>query len=192
MNIPPTRQRIEHWQQRIESTPDSAPAHFNLGLAYTRAGKMTSAERAYRRAVELDPAFLEAWVNLAGTLLHQWRFKESLEAGRKAAELDPNLAQVHFDMGQAHLYLGDAEAVVRCNERALELAPDHPAATYFLAVGMLATDRVQEARKYLNRAIDLGYKPAPELLREMEKRARGAAGQENSNPRDRDPGNQGG
>ena len=41
--------------ERVEEHPDSAAAHYNLGLAYTQRGKVTSAESAYRRALELDP-----------------------------------------------------------------------------------------------------------------------------------------
>ncbi len=163
------KERIEHWKRRVEESPDSAAAHYNLGLAYTAVGKMTSAEGAYRRAVELDPTLLEAWVNLAGTLLLQWRFEECLEASRKAVELRDDLPVVHFNMGQAYLYLGDADGLVECNRRVLELDSDHPAANYFLAVGLLAQKKVAKARFYLERAMRLGHRPTPEFLRAMER-----------------------
>ncbi len=163
------KERIEHWERRVREEPASATAHYNLGLAYTTAGRMTSAERAYRRAVELDPELVEAWVNLAGTLLLQWRFEECLEASRRATALRDDLPLVHFNQGQACLYLGDADGLVACNRRVLELEPDHPAANYFLAVGLLAQGKAAEARFYLERAMRLGHRPTPEFLRAMER-----------------------
>jgi len=163
------QERIKSWTRRVEESPQSAVAHFNLGLAFTDVAKMTSAENAYRKAVELNPEMVQAWVNLAGVLLLQWRFEESLEAGEKAVELDEELPLVHFNMGQAYLYMGDSEALVRCNRRVLELDEDHPAGNYFLAVGLLAQKNTKEARFYLERASRLGHRPTPEFLRAMER-----------------------
>jgi len=163
------KERIEHWERKVEEEPDSAAAHYNLGLAYTAMGRMTSAEKAYRRAVELDPEFVEAWVNLAGTLLLQWRFEECLEASRRAVALREDLPLVHFNMGQACLYLGDADGLVECNRKVLELEPEHAAGNYFLAVGLLAQKKVPEARFFIERAMRLGHRPTPEFLRAMER-----------------------
>ncbi len=163
------KERIELWERRASEEPGSAAVHYNLGLAYTAVGKMTSAEKAYRRAVELDPGLLEALVNLAGTLLLQWRFEESLEVGKRAVELGGDRPLVHFNMGQAYLYLGDADGVVQCNRKVLELEPDHPAGNYFLAVGLMAQKKVAEARFYMERAMRLGHRPTPEFLRAMER-----------------------
>ncbi len=162
-------ERIEHWTKKAEESPGSAAIQFNLGLAYTDVSKMTSAEKAYRRAVEIKPDLVQAWVNLAGVLLLQWQFENSLEAGRKAAELDGELPLVHFNMGQAHLYMSDSEGLVSCNRRVLDLEPDHPAGSYFLAVGLLAQNNEKEARFYMDRAARLGYRPTPEFLKAMER-----------------------
>ena len=153
-------ERIKHWTKKAEESPESAVTHFNLGLAYTEVSKMTS---------ELNPKLVQAWVNLAGVQLLQWRFEDSLEAGRKAVDLDEELPLVHFNMGQAHLYQGDSESLVRCNRRVLELEPDHPAGNYFLAVGLLAEKNQKEARFYMERATRLGHRPTPEFLKAMER-----------------------
>jgi hypothetical protein len=75
----------------------------------------------------------------------------------------------HFNMGQAYLYLNDAEQLTRCNRRVLELDEKHAAAHYFLAVGLLATEQVEEARAELSRATGLGYQPRPEFLKSLDR-----------------------
>ena len=76
--------QLEQAKQQVELQPDSPKAHFNLGLAYSKKGVVDPAEAAYRKALELDPDLLEAWVNLGGVLMARWDFKGSLEANREA------------------------------------------------------------------------------------------------------------
>jgi tetratricopeptide (TPR) repeat protein len=172
MNVETRQDRVARWQKRVSEAPDSAAAHFNLGLAHTERGRMLAAEEAYRRAVELDPGLVQAWVNLGGALLLKWDFKGCLEANQEALRRQEDLVQAHFNMGQAHLYLNQAEELVRCNRRVLELDPDHAAAHYFLAVGLLATDRVGEARAECARAMSLGYQPRPDFLKSLDRAER--------------------
>lgn len=163
------RERLERCKRRIAEKPDSAVAHYNLGLAYTSIGKMTSAEEAYRKALDLDPEMVQAWVNLGGTLLSRWDFEGSKKANNEALARDGESLLAHYNMGQACLYLGEAEEVVMCNRRVTEIDPDHPAGHYFLAVGLLATDQAEAARKHLAIAMRLGHRPAPEFLRGLER-----------------------
>jgi tetratricopeptide (TPR) repeat protein len=159
--------RLERCLRQVEDHPDSAAAHFNLGLAYTQKGQVDRAEQAYRRALEIDPDLVEAWVNLGGVLLLKWDFQGSMHANREALKRNGNLVQAHYNSGQACLYLGDAEGVVRCTRRVIELEPGHASGHYFLAVGLLATGAVEEAREAAARAQALGHSPAPEFLRAL-------------------------
>ena len=169
MSAESKQDRVARWQKRVEEAPGSAPAHFNLGLAHTERGRMMEAEKAYRRAVELDPDLVQAWVNLGGALLMKWDFQGSLEANQEAVRRKDDLAEAHYNMGQAYLYLKNADELVRCNRRVLELEEDHAAAHYFLAVGLLATDQVEEARAECSRATSLGYQPRAEFLKSLDR-----------------------
>jgi tetratricopeptide (TPR) repeat protein len=160
---------IQHYLQRVEENPESARAHFNLGLAHTRRGFPGRAEPCYRKALELDPDLVEAWVNLGGVLLLKRDFKGSIAANEEALKRQEDLPLAHYNIGQALLYLGDAEGLVRSYRRVIELEPEHAGGHYFLAVGLLATENPEEAREELARAQTLGHKPAPEFLRALGK-----------------------
>ncbi|MCG6964540.1 MAG: tetratricopeptide repeat protein [Acidobacteria bacterium] len=161
------KERIERCEAQVHERPTSAAAHFNLGLAYTQHGYMDRAEREYRKAVELDPELVEGWVNLGGALLLKWDFEAALEANLEAVRLRDDIALAHYNLGQSYLYKGDAEGLVRANHRVLELDPDNAAGHYFLAVGLLALDRVGEARAELAAAMALGHRPSPEFLKKL-------------------------
>lgn len=161
-------ERVERCRAIVEREPDSAAAHFNLGLAYTARGLLDSAEAAYRSALAADPDLVEAWVNLGGVLLLKWDFTGAADANREAIRRREDLAQAHYNLGQAHLYRGEAQELVACCRRVIELEPEHAAGHYFLAVGLLATGQVFDARVAVARATALGYRPMPEFLRRLE------------------------
>lgn len=156
---------MESTLQRVRERPDSAAAHFNLGLAWTQRGRPARAEACYRRALELDPDLVEAWVNLGGVLLLRWEFAESIAANEEALKRRPDLVLAHYNIGQARLYLGDAQGVVGSYRNVVELDPEHAAGRYYLAVGLLAAGQVPEAVHQLARAKNLGHSPEPAFLR---------------------------
>jgi tetratricopeptide (TPR) repeat protein len=59
-------------------------SHVNLGLLYLRLGQLDKAERAYLRAIQLDPSYAVAYVNLAD-LYRQQQMDEKVEATLIAA-----------------------------------------------------------------------------------------------------------
>jgi tetratricopeptide (TPR) repeat protein len=177
-----TAEQLAELKRQAEERPGSAAAQYNLGLAYGRRGLVDRAEKAYRRALALDPDLVEAWVNLGGVLLLKWDFQGCLDANREAIRRQDNLLSAHFNVGQACLYLGDAEGLVTSARRVLALDPAHAAGHYFLSVGLLATGAVPEARQALGTAMALGHRPAPEFLRAL-----GRAEQELANKTTGDP-----
>ena len=173
------RHRLERCQTEVEEHPGRASAHYNLGLAYTVSGRVKKAEETYLKALEIDPRMFQAWVNLGGVRLMRWEFQGCLEANQEAAKLRDDLPIVHYNMGQAYLYLNDPENVVRCNERVIELARDHGAAHYHAAVGCLALGNLGAAERYLGRAIELGHQPTQDFMKAVEKAQRKKAQQQN-------------
>jgi tetratricopeptide (TPR) repeat protein len=163
------RQRLERCEAAVADRPDSAAAHYNLGLAYTVSGRVKLAQEAYLKAVELDPAMAKAWVNLGGVKMLYWDFKGALEANQQAVRIDADLVEAHFNMGQAYLYLNDPQHLLDCNQRVLELDPQHAEAHYYCAVASLALDDLGAAERYLGRATELGHRLPQEFLKAMEK-----------------------
>jgi tetratricopeptide (TPR) repeat protein len=118
--------------------------------------------------VEIAPDYAEAWSNLGGLLLERWDFAGCVDVNRKASALRPDLTQAHYNEGLGHLYQGEAEEVVACFGRVVELDPNNAGGHYYLAVGLHAVGRIDEARVRLARSLALGWSPEPDFLRAME------------------------
>src|SRR4249919_1148214 len=88
----------------------------------------------FRRAIEIDPEYAQAWAGLADSLceLLMWRLEvaqggalvEAKNAAHRALELDPNLAEAHVAKAHALSMSGEHDAATEAYERALSLDPE--------------------------------------------------------------------
>jgi TolB-like protein len=117
-----------------------------------------------RHAVELDPNYADAWVNLALTEIYKsqtpWKSEEQKERARTAAEtalrLAPNSANAHKAMGLFYRYcLKDDRAALAELETARERAPNDGGVLEAIGLLQRAQGRIQDALATLKKAADL-------------------------------------
>ena len=65
--------------------PNYAKAWYNLGYTSERTGDFAKAETAYRKAVELDAAYTNATINLAGVLVKAGKAADAGASSRSSA-----------------------------------------------------------------------------------------------------------
>jgi polyferredoxin/tetratricopeptide (TPR) repeat protein len=75
---------------------------YNRGVQGAQMGDMEIAEAGFREALELNPALLQAHVNLGGVLCEQSRFEEGLVFYRQALELNPDDPDTHELLARAY------------------------------------------------------------------------------------------
>jgi len=161
--------KLQKLQEQVEQNPDSAKAWMKLGTAQGKAGQLTEAEKCLRRAIALDSALFEAYVNLGGVLFSRWDFAGAAEVNERAVTLRPDALQGHYNLGLSNLYLGNAEKVVECFQRVVELDPEHAGGYYHLAAGLNAVGKVPAAKVCLLKSESLGFRPEPELIKAIDK-----------------------
>jgi TolB-like protein/Flp pilus assembly protein TadD len=124
---------------------------------------MRRAVSFFRRAVERDPEYAEAWAGLADALIYLETFgyetPEEVIPPRRAAEralaLDPELAEGHFALANlAHARRDNPEAIRR-SERAIELRPSYSDAYNLLSWIHKQHGRVEPAVETAERAVEL-------------------------------------
>ena len=128
----------------------------NHGLLLHRESRMAEAEPHYRRAIALDPEFIEARINLGLVLLRQGRLDEAIASHREALRLDHENADAHNNLGMAHYAQGHIAEAENSFRAALRLSSAHPCATLNLGAARQVLNHVDEAEGLFRRALALG------------------------------------
>lgn len=162
--------------QVLALEPTRSEAYVLLGDVLARTDPAASA-RAYRRAVEIDARDGLTWGKITQAYVNATPpdYAAALESGRKAIAAGADTVTLHIALasarfGRAELYrkadrlerAEDDEFHARQHlERALQLAPDDPAAIRLLARSLLAQNRTDDAVSTLDRL-------APRFPRDLE------------------------
>jgi hypothetical protein len=112
---------------------DSADALYQLGRYYQARVNYAEAIAAYEKALEADPAHVEAHNGLGVAHCLQDRHELALQYFRKAIGMAPLAAHLHNNLGYAHLVKGQEAEAVSAFERALLLEPQNQRARRNLA-----------------------------------------------------------
>jgi Tfp pilus assembly protein PilF/uncharacterized membrane protein YhaH (DUF805 family) len=113
------------WGHAVMCTSNNAPAHINLGNAFTDQGRLDEAIVQYRRALRISPGYAEAHYNLGNTFAAQDRLDTAIAEYRQAIEINPRHAFAHANMAAILARQGRfAEAAAHFRE-ALQLQFDH-------------------------------------------------------------------
>jgi tetratricopeptide (TPR) repeat protein len=101
------------YRRLAEQLPELSAAHYNLGQVIYRmtavAGleRIDEAEAAYRRAIEIQPDYTQAYIALGNLLKeHPGRAHEMLATFRRAVEVDPNSAEARINLAAGFLRVG--------------------------------------------------------------------------------------
>jgi tetratricopeptide (TPR) repeat protein len=86
---------------------------YNLGYIASRQGQYEQGEKWLKQAVEVDPSYAEALLELANLKMRQRKFEEAVPLLRKCAQLQPHPAPVYYRLQAAERELHQTEAAER-------------------------------------------------------------------------------
>lgn len=176
------RRRQERWEAAVDAYRGAfarLPAgreepwalHYSLGVALERAGRWPEAERAFLKALDLNPDHPLVLNYLGYSWIDQGI---NLERGKalieRAVSQRPNDGFIVDSLGWAHYLLGEYQAAVVELERAVELAPADPTINEHLGDALWQVGRRNEARFQWQRALSLD--PEPDVAEAIEKKLR--------------------
>lgn len=142
-------------------SPESAAYFLMRGGRAHHRGDLESAESAFRRAEELDPANPAVVRGLGGVLLDRGRTGEAVEVFRRLVGLLPGDLGARADLGIALLRDARVEEAVAVLGEAAAAAPEEPAIRYRYAQALMAAERLEDARAELDAVLELDPTSAP-------------------------------
>jgi len=124
-----------------------------LGDAYTQTHEYGKAEKAYRKAVDLDPSELGHLRGLGQTLLSEEKYPDALSVYQKLADLMPDDADVYLRMAQIYRELHQPDKAEESIVKARQYAPGTVEVMYNEAMIYEAQGRFEDAIRVLSDAV---------------------------------------
>ena len=127
------REALEHLLLAEKADPRLPDLHVSLGFVWIRQREWQNAERAFRRAIEIDPHSAPAWQGLAFALLRQGQLEAAADAALTSVGYQHGSPHAHLVLGLALLRLGRRDRAVQAFETCLTVQPPLRAAHRVLA-----------------------------------------------------------
>jgi len=107
---------VQRFRRFAELRPRDAQAALYYAVSLWK-GRRSETSQAYldqveselKKAVELDPSFPDAHLQLANLYSQRRQYAQAVPEYRQALELSPNIPDAHFRLGQAYVHLGEKE-----------------------------------------------------------------------------------
>lgn len=117
---------VAAYQKALEYNPMNAKVHVSLGkIYYSEKGLYYESVTAYKKAIDLDPTYLEARTGLAEVYEDKGLYKEALDEYRRVTELDGKYPEAMYNLASVYEKVDPKEAVTQW-ERYISLASELP------------------------------------------------------------------
>jgi tetratricopeptide (TPR) repeat protein len=139
----------------VAAQPDSADAHFNLGLLYARKGQPTDQQAAlteFREALRLDKNLDLARIALGKTLMSLQQYSDAAPVLLEYTRRQTGDAQGFYALGIAYRELKKSDGAIVALQRAAALDPKDPAIHFNLGVLLASAGEADAAIQQLEAA----------------------------------------
>ncbi|MBW1824581.1 MAG: tetratricopeptide repeat protein [Deltaproteobacteria bacterium] len=100
------------WEDAAQKSPHIARPHYNLGNAYKNSDRLDEAIAEYKRALAINPNYLDALYNLGNTYLKKGKLDKAIDMYKKALAISPNFSRAHRNLGSAYLKKGENKLAI--------------------------------------------------------------------------------
>ena len=149
------KEAINNYQDLISQGCNDYRVFSNYGVILKDLGKLKDAELSIRKAIEIEPDYVEGHLNLGILFNDIGKLKEAAISFRKVIEIKPDFAKVHLKLGNLYKALNKFEDAEFSYRKAIEIKPDYPEG--HLNLGVLFNDigKLQDAEIAFRKVIDI-------------------------------------
>ncbi len=137
-------------KDKIELANKMTEAYFSMEQFHDE-----EAIKTLQEVIAVDPTIAPAYAALGTAWMHVQKFDNAVGALRKASDMDPKSGWSHYQLGLALVQKGDLMAAATEFRSAVEYSPVSPEVRFALASMEIRTDRVEDAKKQLTKALEL-------------------------------------
>jgi TolB-like protein/DNA-binding winged helix-turn-helix (wHTH) protein/Flp pilus assembly protein TadD len=151
----------------LELDDTLAEAHTALGgITLTNDYDWSASEREFRRAIDLNPGYADAYHWHAINLMFMSRWEEAIAEIERARQLDPMSIIINANIGFVYYHARRFDDAITAEHKALELDSKNPVAYEYMGLAYLGKKMYKEAATNLRKAVDLSgaSESAAELL----------------------------
>jgi tetratricopeptide (TPR) repeat protein len=140
---PITGQLLMNFENELPVAPRSFKAKtaeknhmfwFEYGLRYDIEGKWQLAVKAYRKALQLNPALADCWNNLATIYYRVGRKKKAIRYYLNALKINPSYKLAYYNLGNIFEEIKKYKLAIKMYLKAIELDAEYFDAHYNLAL----------------------------------------------------------
>ncbi len=142
-------QGIETYIKAQHANDDRAESHLNIALVLMQQGDADAAEQAYRTALEVNPRFTQAYVNLADLYRATERDDQAMALLHEAIDNEINHGVIHYALGLALVRQQDIPGAMKAFEQAVELTPEDPQFAYTYGIALNSTGQPERGLSVL-------------------------------------------
>ena len=149
-----------HAEAALKLDPELAEAHCSIAwILLSSDWDFAGAERAFARAIQLQPNLAWAHDGYGWPFMFVGRFDEAEAAFKKAVDLDPRAAYTNTDLAMLYRCTGQFDKAVEYSRQAIDLDSRHPWAYHNLGWSLLLQGKPSEAVSPFEQLQKLGENP---------------------------------
>jgi len=142
----------------LELDPTLGEAHASLGFVLTNYDwDFPAAEKEFKRAIELNPAYPQAHSFYAVHLTAVGRMEEAIAELHRGLELDPFVLIIHHYLARTLYYAQRKDEAIAEERRILEMDPNFFPAHNLLGMMLLEKGEKEEGLAELRKALELSH-----------------------------------
>lgn len=134
-------------EQALTADPQFSQAALYLGRTYNALFDQKQAEAYMRKAVEIDPDYLEAHASFAGVLLDNGDLDEALRQLNVVRLRDPGNAMMWYLLSQVYCRKASYLEAIEAAQKAIQLTPNNAEAHFWLAESLRMSTKWDDARR---------------------------------------------
>lgn len=148
-------EQLVHLRTLLSDGTEEAEVHFFMGNAFYAVEELDSAVAHYTRAVELDPTYSKAYVNMGTALDTKGQIGKARWAYEKAIEINPEDVLAHCHLGYNYFNRKNYAEAMENYRKALAIDPNSAQARYNMGLAFANFKLFKEALVEWQKVVEL-------------------------------------